>query len=101
MVLNGKRRQEYILRSKMLLRLLLLSILGVGRGREERVICWPQRQNEGTVDHGGTKGRKISIADLYQGRGTVTRGSEQRASQAECVQAQAVLPVVQREPCSC
>lgn len=44
--MNGKRRQEYILRSKMLLRLLLLSILGVGRGREERVICWPQRQNE-------------------------------------------------------
>lgn len=75
--MNGKRRQEYILWSKMLLRLLLLSILGAGRGREERVICWPQRQNEGTVGHGGTKGRKTSMADLYQGRGTVTRGIEQ------------------------
>lgn len=75
--MNGKRRQEYILWSKMLLRLLLLSILGAGRGREKRVICWPQRQNEGTVGHGGTKGRKTSMADLYQGRGTVTRGIEQ------------------------
>lgn len=34
--MNGKRRQEYILRSKMLLRLLLLSILGAGVGVGKR-----------------------------------------------------------------